>query len=80
MPRRFTQKHYRAIAEVIADQGFAGNNMDDRGRAASMASYAVMEGLVDRFVTMLAEDEDSDKFDEKRFRETCGGYEPGPYM
>ena len=78
MVRQFTQKHYRAIAAVIADQGFAGDNIDDRGRSASEASYAVMEGLVDGFVIMLSED--SGKFDEARFREACGGYEPGPYM
>lgn len=70
MSKVFTQKHYIKVAEVIADQGLSGDNMDDRGRSKMQASLAVIEGLTDRFVYMFQRD--SAKFDEAKFRRACG--------
>lgn len=70
MARLFTQKHYKAVAAVIDDQGLAGDNMDARGRAKAKASLMVIEGITDRFVYMFQAD--SIKFDEAKFRRACG--------
>ena len=66
----FTTKHYKAIAEIIADQGFAGNNMDDRGRHEHSASIRTMDGLVDNFIHAFQND--NPNFKEHLFRKACG--------
>lgn len=71
MARLFYQRHYKAVASVIADQGLCGTDrMDSREAAKQQASLAVLEGITDRFIALF--EGDSSRFDAERFQKACG--------